>query len=286
MKQIAFLLILVSSVLVSSCSKFLENSVDVINKQNTQEINDYLSSKNLQMLSTASGIRYAVNQPTLGRNVATGDEVTLHYTIYLLNGSKVDSTSRVNNAPIKLIFGGTQIIPGFLEAINTLKEGERGTFLIPSILAFGSQSSTTIPSNSVLRLDLEILKLRSEDQQIDEYVAGTKLPVTEKTASGLRIIKLIDKPNGTALKAGLLATVKYTGYLASNIAQFDTGQIDVALGDGAVVKGFEEAILKLKVGEKATVVFPSAIGYGTTGSGTKIPPYSPLIFTIEIISAK
>lgn len=286
MKKIAFLLVLVSTVIGSSCGGFLENDIEATSKKDAQEIADYISSKNLQMLGTNSGMKYSVNQTSSGRAAAIGDEVTFHYSLFLLNGSKVDSSSRLKNEPAKVVLGASNIISGFLEALSLLKEGERGTFLIPSILGFGTQSSAIVPSNSVLRLDLEITKLRSEDQIIDDYVKGTKLPLTEKTSTGLRFIRTLEVPNGTPLKAGLLATVKYTGYLASTVKQFDTGQINVSLGDGAVVKGFEEGLLKMKIGEKATIVFPSSLGYGTTGSGTTIPPYSPLIFSVEIVSAK
>lgn len=286
MKKIAFLLVLVSLVVGSSCSKFLENDIEATNQKNAQEIADYISQKNLQMLSTTSGMKYSINQVSLGRNATIGDEVTFHYTLSLLNGIKVDSTSRINNAPAKITLGASNIIAGFLEALSLLKEGERGTFIMPSVLGFGSQSSATIPSNSNLRLDLEIIKLRSEDQIIDEYVKATKLTLTEKTSTGLRFLRTLEAPGGTQLKAGLLATVKYTGYLAATGKQFDTGQLNVALGDGAVVKGFEEGLLKMKVGEKATLVFPSSLGYGTTGSSTTIPPYAPLIFNVEIVSAK
>lgn len=286
MKKIAFLLVLVSGIIGSSCSGFLENDVEVTNKKNAQEIADYISQKNLQMLSTTSGMKYSIDQASLGRAAAIGDEITFHYSLSLLNGIKVDSTSRINNTPAKITLGASNIITGFLEALSLLKEGERGTFIMPSVLGFGSQSSATIPSNSNLRLDLEIIKLRSEDQIIDEYVKATKLTLTEKTSTGLRFLRTLEAPGGTQLKAGLLATVKYTGYLAATGKQFDTGQIGVALGDGAVVKGFEEGLLKMKVGEKATLVFPSSLGYGTTGSSTTIPPYAPLIFNVEIVSAK
>lgn len=286
MKKIAFLLVLVSLVVGSSCSKFLENDIEATNKKNAQEIADYISQKNLQMLSTTSGMKYSINQVSLGRNATIGDEVTFHYTLSLLNGIKVDSTSRINNTPAKITLGASNIIAGFLEALSLLKEGERGTFIMPSVLGFGSQSSATIPSNSNLRLDLEIVKLRSEDQIIDEYVKATKLTLTEKTSTGLRFLRTLEAPGGTQLKAGLLATVKYTGYLAATGKQFDTGQLNVALGDGAVVKGFEEGLLKMKVGEKATLVFPSSLGYGVNGSSTTIPPYAPLIFNVEIVSAK
>jgi len=285
MKKIAFLLVLVSGIIGSSCGGFLENDIEATSKRNAQEIADYISQKNLQMLSTASGMKYSINQTSSGRVAAIGDEVTFHYTLSLLSGTKVDSTSKINNAPAKITLGASNIIAGFLEALSLLKEGERGTFLMPSILGFGTQSSTSIPANSSLRLDLEIVKLRSEDQVIDDYVAATKLTLTEKTSTGLRFLRTLEAPNGVQLKAGLTTSVKYTGYLASTGKQFDTGQISVSLGSGSVVKGFEEGLLKMKVGEKATLVFPSSLGYGTTGSGTAIPPYSPLIFNVEIVSA-
>ncbi len=286
MKKIALLLILGVSFFGVSCSKFLENSVDETAKKDERDILDYISKNNLQMITTPTGLRYVITQPSIsGRSVQVGDEVSIHYVASLLSGIRVDSTSRLKNTPLKFPYGGISIIQGLAEAISLMKDGEKGTFIIPSILAFGSQTSANIPANSVLRIDLEVVKYRSEDQQMDEYIKAIKLPITETTTTGLRFIRTVTT-TGTAMKAGLLATVKYSGYLVSDGTQFDTGQLDVALGDGAVVKGFEEGLLKMKVGEKATLVFPSAIGYSNKGSGAKIPPYAPLIFNVEIVSAK
>jgi FKBP-type peptidyl-prolyl cis-trans isomerase len=133
MKKIAFLFVLVSLVIVSSCGKFLENDIDATNQKNTQEIDDYISQKKLQMLSTTSGMKYAIDRVSLGRVATIGDEITFHYTLSLLNGIRVDSTSRINNAPAKITLGASNIIAGFLEALSILKEGERGTLIIPSI---------------------------------------------------------------------------------------------------------------------------------------------------------
>lgn len=286
MKKIALLLIVGLSIFGTSCKSFLENDIDKVTKQNEQEILDYISKSNLQMLKTNTGLRYLITQNSFGRNVLDGDEVTYHYTLSLLNGAKIDSSSRLKNEPQKIFYSPNISPLGFGEAISLLKVGERGTFILPSNLAFGSRSSATIPANSVLKLDIEILKFLSEDEIIDNYVKATKIPLTEKTSTGLRFMRTVTT-TGVAMKAGLLATVKYTGYLASNTTtQFDSGQIDVALGDKAVVAGFEEGLLKMKVGEKAYLVFPSKLGYGATGSGTKIPPYSSLIFIVEIVSAK
>jgi FKBP-type peptidyl-prolyl cis-trans isomerase len=57
----------------------------------------------------------------------------------------------------------------------------------------------------------------------------------------------------------------------------------VLIGGKQVVSGFENGLTKLRVGEKALLIFPSAIGYGTTGSGATIQPYSPLLFDIEVL---
>lgn len=285
MKKIALLLVLSVAIFGVSCGKFLENDIEATTKRDEQDIVAYVSKNNLQMTKTQTGIYYAITKSSSGKNVQLGDEITLHFVVSLLNGIKTDSTSRLKNEPLKLIYGGFPIIQGLAESISLLKNGEKGIFILPSALAFGSQASANIPANSVLRIDLELTKVRSESDQIDEYVTATKIPVTEITATGLRFLRTVTT-NGTPLKAGMIATVKYTGYLASNTLQFDSGQIDVNLGSGAVVKGFEEGILKMKVGEIASLVFPSALGYGNTGSGTKIPPYAPLIFRVEIVGAK
>ena len=51
-----------------------------------------------------------------------------------------------------------------------------------------------------------------------------------------------------------------------------------------VIAGFDEGIMKMRVGEKAALIIPSKIGYGTNGSGT-IPPNSPLYFEVEVVGA-
>jgi len=56
-------------------------------------------------------------------------------------------------------------------------------------------------------------------------------------------------------------------------------------GSGQLIAGFEEAVLKMKVGEKAKAILPYTIGYGTKGN-SNIPGYSPIYFEIEIVSAQ
>ena len=297
MKKIVLGLVVVCcSVLLNGCNGFLANDLEETIKLNDQQMLNYINTKNLNMTKADNGMYFQITKANAsGRNVGLGDEVKMHFVLSLLDGTKLDSTERLKNLPWSGIFGATIGPQGILDAISKLKEGERGTFLIPSYLAFGSQTQGKVPAKSVIVLDLEVLRYRSETQQIDEYIAtgtgGATFISSDTTASGVKVLKMI-AGTGTQLAAGQTATVKYTGYLASTVKQFDTGQIDVYLGGGSVVKGFDEGLQKLKVGDKAVLVFKSALGYSTQGvpdqaTGTyKIPPYSPLTFVVEIKSTK
>lgn len=124
-----------------------------------------------------------------------------------------------------------------------------------------------------------------EEEQINTYITTNNLTITEKTASGLRFILTKANPAGAVLKTGQTVTVKYAGKLLSG-KQFDAGTFDFVLGGGRVIKGFDEGIAKLKVGEAGTLIFPSSLGYGAQGAGGDIPGNTPLLFDIEVTAAK
>lgn len=123
-----------------------------------------------------------------------------------------------------------------------------------------------------------------EEDQINSYVTSKNLTVTEKTASGLRYIVTKANPTGAALKAGQNINVNYAGTFLSGKA-FDSGNFSFILGAGRVVEGFDEGIAKMRVGEKAIIIFPSSLGYGPDDYNG-IPGGSPLVFDIEVVSAR
>jgi FKBP-type peptidyl-prolyl cis-trans isomerase len=286
MKNLFFIAIL-SVVWLSSCTNnFLEDSTTKIAKQNEQEILDYINRTSLKAQPSANGtgVYYVVTKSNpSGKSVVAGDEVSLNFKMTLFDGTLVDSSFNTKRA--SYIFGATNAIFGFLEATSLLKEGESGTFLIPSSQAWGTSPNGAVPANGCVRIDMKILQLRNEDQQIDDYVTTKKFTVAEKTSSGLRFISTKKDAAGTEIKSGNTVTVKYAGSLI-NDKQFDSGTFDVTIGAKAVIPGFEEAILKLKKGEAGKFILPSSIGYGKNGSGSTIPPYAPLIFDIEVTGVK
>ena len=117
----------------------------------------------------------------------------------------------------------------------------------------------------------------------------TPQPAAVTTASGLTYI-VTKKGEGAQLKAGDNIIVNYTGLLTNGTkfdSSLDRGEpFSFPLGAGKVIKGWDEAFQKLKVGDHATLVIPSTIAYGTRGAGGVIPPGATLIFIVEVIGVK
>ncbi|WP_341226114.1 FKBP-type peptidyl-prolyl cis-trans isomerase [uncultured Arcticibacterium sp.] len=124
----------------------------------------------------------------------------------------------------------------------------------------------------------------SEDSQIQQYIESKNIVITEKTDSGLVYILTEENLDGESLERGQIVGVNYTGRLL-NDKEFDSGSFSFQLGVGRVVKGFDEGIAKMRVGEKATIIFPSSLGYGNQKQGS-IPKNSPLVFDVEVVGAK
>ena len=109
------------------------------------------------------------------------------------------------------------------------------------------------------------------------------------TASGLTYI-VTQKGTGAPLKAGDLVIVNYTGLLDDGRkfdSSLDRGEpLTFPLGAGKVIKGWDEGLQKLRIGDRATFIIPPAIGYGERGFGGVIPPDATLIFIVEVVGVQ
>ncbi|MEP6903554.1 MAG: FKBP-type peptidyl-prolyl cis-trans isomerase [Actinomycetota bacterium] len=109
------------------------------------------------------------------------------------------------------------------------------------------------------------------------------------TASGLTYI-ITKHGDGATVKAGDNVIVNYTGLL-TNGAKFDSSldrndTFSFKVGAGMVIKGWDEGLQHLRVGDHATLIIPASIGYGSRGAGGVIPPDATLIFIIEVVGVK
>ena len=110
-----------------------------------------------------------------------------------------------------------------------------------------------------------------------------------KTASGLTFI-ITKHGTGPLAKAGDTVSVHYTGTLTDG-TKFDSSRdrgepIEFPLGAGRVIKGWDEGIAKMHVGDQAILIIPPSIGYGSRGAGSVIPPDATLIFIVELVNTK
>ncbi|MCL5129468.1 MULTISPECIES: peptidylprolyl isomerase [unclassified Algibacter] len=122
------------------------------------------------------------------------------------------------------------------------------------------------------------------EAELDKLAAGFK-----KTESGLRY-QILQEGNGTQAEKGKTVSVHYKGQLSDGTV-FDSSYkrnspIDFAIGVGQVIPGWDEGIGLLKVGDKARLVIPSHLGYGSAGAGGVIPPDATLVFDVELMDVK
>lgn len=278
---------------LTSCS--VDNPVEQEVSKNNTDIQNYLKQRNLTYQSTVDGMYYSITSAGAASAPAVADLVTLHYKLTLLDGTFVDSTSKVAGQSKSIIFGVSQSL--FSLPVSLMKAGDKGTFLLPSSLAFGANTFGNVPAYSVIKAEIEVVFVKNQADQITAMQSTYGFTAPEKTTSGLVFQKVVENPTGAAVTTGQMIKVNYTGRLGYGYIQtdatnkvvydskFGSGTLTFTAGAGQLIPGFEETVLKMKVGEKAKAILPYTIAYGAAGNSS-IPGYSPLYFEIEVVSAQ
>lgn len=234
-------------------------------------------------MKTATGLEYTITAKGNGKKAASGDKVKVHYTGKLLDGTKFDS-SVDRGQPFDFKLGTGQVIKGWDEGIALLQEGDKVTLKIPAELGYGAQATGSIPANSTLIFDVELIEVSQAPKPWD--IKGKKI---EKTASGLEYVILSKSKNTTKPAKGNRVKVHYSGYFKDGKmfdSSVDRGQpIDFQLGVGQVIPGWDEGIALLSAGDKAKFIIPYNLAYGEQGRGP-IPAKSDLVFDVELIEFK
>ena len=109
------------------------------------------------VMTTASGLQYEVLEEGTGTQPEAGDQVAVHYTGKLIDGTVFDSSVERGEPAT---FGVTQVIPGWVEALQMMKEGAKWRLFIPSNLAYGPNGAGgAIGPNATLIFDVELIKV-------------------------------------------------------------------------------------------------------------------------------
>jgi FKBP-type peptidyl-prolyl cis-trans isomerase len=237
-----------------------------------------------------------------------GDIVELTYTLRAQDSVLIDNVI-IYDQIIESLFPGD-----VYAALQKMHLGDSATFIMNGDTFYHYFMGQVFPfENKDLYFDIKLnkitLKEEYEQQQaekaqqqeamieqsrdaeaglIQEYIENNKITV-KPTVTGLYFIKRVSG-NGKMIKSGSKITVHYTGKLLDGTV-FDSSvergePIELTAGDGMVIPGWEETLLLMRGGDKATVLIPSSLAYGGRGAGYVIPPYTPIVFEMEIIKVE
>lgn len=289
---------MICAVLFSSCSV---DTVDEQANKNEVDIQNYINLNKLTMQKSPEGLYYQLNTSgSTGKIKNLGDLVTFNYKMSLLDGTIIDSTSKAKGINRSMVWGLNNSSSVYNLPLTMLKEGESGVFLIPSALAFGGTAYGDVPAFSVIKLELSLDAIRNETEQIALIQKTYAIDNPEKTSTGLVFKKLVENPTGALVSADTPVLVNYVGRLSYSYVHADasgayvynaifgsgtlgTPTVPFVLSQNNLIPGFTEALKKMRAGEKAAVIIPYALGYGTAGNSA-IPGYSTLYFEISVVA--
>ena len=209
-------------------------------------------------------IRHEVIQAGTGPAVRTGQTVLVHYTGTLPDGTKFDSSDD-RDEPLPVQVGAGNVIPGWDLTLAKMRVGDRWKVTIPAPLAYGNKGTGTVPPNSDLTFDTEVL--------------GFLEPT----------IEILKRGEGPQPRTGQMVSVHYVGTLEDG-TKFDSSRdrgepYEFQLGAGQVIQGWEMVVSSMRVGDHWNVKIPWQLAYGKEGSPS-IPPKTNLVFDMELMAIK
>ncbi len=250
---------------------------------------------------TASGLYQVVIEDGTGDTPVRSDYVNIEFVGKLIDGTVFETSdeniaSQHNILRADKLYGPAKFkleqlgIQGLREGIMLMKEGGSSRLIIPSNLAFGSADLGIIPPYSTLIYDVELLDVISDPAEheknlLEQFLADNDIDVSP-TQSGLYYIEQ-ERGEGNIPGDNRSVTIHFKGYLLDGRLIDESTQANpVVLNTSAtdIIPGFIEGLRLMRKGGKARFIIPWNIGYGADGSlDGIIPPYSTLIFDVELL---
>ena len=161
-----------------------------------------------EFMVTESGLEYQILESGNGEKPEIGDKVIVHYKGTLLDGTKFDS-SYDRGTPFEFTVGVGQVIAGWDEGFLLLSKGAKATLKIKSELAYGARAIGSIPANSTLIFDIELINFEKKKEIIPFDFEEKKMI---EHSSGLQYF-VVEEGNGELASNGKSVSVHYSGYL-------------------------------------------------------------------------
>ena len=261
------------------------------------------SCDNFKVTQEADGSKYQIHEKGDGKTTAKeGDIVTFDLIIKAPNDTVFTDTYK-RKAPIEMPLPKGQFKGSFENALTHLSVGDSATVMVSADSLFSRVQQPLpagVPKGSDMKFIVKIKaiqtmaqfqkaqeeKKNSELKLMDNF-AKKNFPNATKTQYGMYRV-VLKEGAGATIVSGNTVKVDYTGKLM-NGEIFDSSKgkqpLEFPIGQGAVIPGWEQALMMMKKGEKSIFFIPSNLAYGEQGSGP-IPPFSPLVFEMEVIDVK
>lgn len=270
--------------------------------------------------TTESGLEYTYFRQGEGQQPDSGQVLTVHM-MYATEDDSVIFDSRKQNVPLGVPAQDPNMEGMLAEGFQMLKKGDSVKFVVPAENFFTKTARMPVPgeineeSNLIFHVGVEDVlseeafrevQMEQYKKQQEEALAGQQeqleadlLTIEEfleqnnidaqKAEAGLYYVEE-QEGTGPEVKEGDEVTVHYRGKLLDGTpfdASYDRGEpFTFQVGEGMVIRGWDEALQELRQGSKATLYIPSPLAYGPRSAGPVIKPNSILIFDVEVLDVK
>jgi FKBP-type peptidyl-prolyl cis-trans isomerase FkpA len=262
---------------------------------------------------TDSGLRYKFHEQGGGEKAQLYDILKMQM-VYRLQDSILFDT-RMNEIPMFLELAEPEYPGDIYEAFAMLSVGDSATFIVDAadffLMTVGMfELPPPVEEGDLLYFDVRLIaaldeegfmaeqqqimenQMRSNEQRAfdedglrEDFLREMNITV-QPLESGLYYIEK-EKGDGPKVTPGSTVFVHYEGRLLDGTvfdSSYQRGEpLDFVVGTGQVIPGWDEGISRMHVGGKAMLVIPSHLGYGDRGAGGLIPPFSTLVFDVEVV---
>ncbi len=260
------------------------------------------------------GVEYKILKEGSGKTTAKiGDVVTINIINVTDKDSVIMDTHKgMNGAPPKAIQIPIRQSKGkydIMAWLMLMKKGDSAVFMLPTDSIFPDEKMrppfikahskvksilivediTSAAEAQQKQMDAAKAQMATDDALIQNYIKEKGLKDVQKTESGLYYI-ITQKGTGANIEKGKKAIMNYTGYLLdgkmfdSNVdaSKHHVEPLKFNVGEGSMIRAWDEGVLLLNKGAKAKFIVPSALGYGSQAMGQDIPANSVLVFDLEL----
>ena len=274
-------------------------------------IANFIAERGYTVQPDSNGIYFIELQKGSGNAPVRDMWISVHYSVFMLNGYQLFSSRERAMEPMDFQLGRRFENDGFQMVVERMRKNGIAQAVVPSALAFGEQGAgDVVPPFTPLYYEIEVLDImtmeqwdrKQSDKKVAEAIAKDKKAAEEKTAianylkdnnltpttqlpTGITYVEKV-RGSGPMPKIGDKVKVHYTGTLLNGTkfdSSLDGGQpLEFTIGRGEVIMGWDKGIALMTVGSKGILIVPFDQGYGAQGGGP-IPPYSTLVFDLELL---